>query len=357
MKFGIMFFSSFLEEKCGSPYSLLLEAAKLADREEFTAIWTPERHFHRFGGGFSNPAMTSAALAMVTNRIQLRAGSLISPLHHEIRIAEDWAIIDNLSGGRAAISFGSGWNANDFVFAPERYQDRREIMYRQITAIQQLWRGDTLSVPNPFGKTVEVALFPQPVNRNLPIWITSSGDIATFRRAGAIGANLLTHLVGQDLAQLRDKIREYRMAREEHGFPAMGGIVSLMVHTYLDETKPLAETKARPALRNYLQSALELEQRAAAGGGTVSGGRKAHSEAASPALAAEMLEISVDRYLSGNSIIGTVETAVQVITAFEMAGVDEIACLIDFGLSQEDVLGSIGRIAKLARMARTRDYL
>ena len=57
---------------------------------------------------------------MLTNRMQLRAGSLISPLHDAIRITEEWSLVDQLPAGRFAISFGSGWNVNDFVFFPER---------------------------------------------------------------------------------------------------------------------------------------------------------------------------------------------------------------------------------------------
>src|SRR5438874_1155394 len=113
MDFGLMFFSSDAGASAHK-YGLLLEAAKRADERGFCCVWTPERHFDRFGGIFPNPAVTSAALAMVTRRLQLRAGSLISPLHDVIRIAEEWAVVDNLSNGRVAISFGSGWNVNDF---------------------------------------------------------------------------------------------------------------------------------------------------------------------------------------------------------------------------------------------------
>jgi len=130
MEFGLMFFFSADQNLDGNKYKLLIEAAKFADEHEFCCVWTPERHFHKFGGLFPNPAVTNAALAMVTNRLQLRAGSLVSPLHDVVRIAEEWAVVDNLSDGRAAISFGSGWNINDFVFFPGRYAERSEELFR-----------------------------------------------------------------------------------------------------------------------------------------------------------------------------------------------------------------------------------
>src|SRR3990172_8023447 len=142
MEFGVMFFSSVDESGAGNKYRLLTEVARYADTHGFSSVWTPERHFHRFGGLFPNPSVTSAAVAALTSRVHVRAGSLISPLHDPVRIAEEWAVVDNLSGGRVGISFGSGWNVNDFVFFPDRYPRRREIMFEQIEIVRKLWRGE-----------------------------------------------------------------------------------------------------------------------------------------------------------------------------------------------------------------------
>ena len=119
-----MFFAGSDRPGADDLYSLVRQAAQFADHAGFRAVWTPERHFHEFGGLFPNPWVLGAALAALTERVQIRAGSLISPLHDPIRIAEEWAVVDNLSNGRVAISFGAGWNADDFVFYPDRYAVR-----------------------------------------------------------------------------------------------------------------------------------------------------------------------------------------------------------------------------------------
>src|ERR1700694_4354930 len=104
MEFGLMFFASQEADAPRRPrYRLLTEAAVFADQRGFCGMWTPERHFHAFGGVFSNPSVLGAGLATITQRIQIRAGSLISPLHDPIRIAEEWSVVDNLSRGRVAI--------------------------------------------------------------------------------------------------------------------------------------------------------------------------------------------------------------------------------------------------------------
>ena len=100
------------------PYDLLMRSAEFGDQHGFKAIWTPERHFHDFGGLYPNPAVTSAALASRTKTIDIRAGSCVLPLHHPVRVAEDWAMVDNLSHGRVGLAMAAGWQPNDLSFDP-----------------------------------------------------------------------------------------------------------------------------------------------------------------------------------------------------------------------------------------------
>src|SRR5207253_455901 len=127
--FSLFYFASD-ERKDGDKYRLLLEGARFADQNGFTAVWTPERHFHAFGGLFPSPSVMGAALATMTSNIRIRAGSVVLPLHNPLRVAEEWAVVDNLSHGRAGVSFASGWHDRDFVFAPEDYADRKKVVFR-----------------------------------------------------------------------------------------------------------------------------------------------------------------------------------------------------------------------------------
>src|SRR5471032_3059643 len=107
-EFSLFFFSADSAEREGPKYHMLLEAATFADEHGFAAVWTPERHFQRFGGLYGSPAVTGAALAVLTKHISIRAGSVVIPLQNPLRVAEEWAMIDNLSNGRVGISVASG---------------------------------------------------------------------------------------------------------------------------------------------------------------------------------------------------------------------------------------------------------
>jgi natural product biosynthesis luciferase-like monooxygenase protein len=347
MDLGIMFFSSLHETEPDDRYGLLLAAARFADRHGFCCIWTPERHSHAFGGLFPNPAVTSAALATVTERLQLRAGSLISPLHQPLRIAEEWSVVDNFSRGRVAVSFGCGWNADDFVFFPERYSERQKVMYQQIAEVRSLWRGEAVRQRNGAGKEIAVTLFPRPVQRELPVWITSSGNAETFASAGAAGANVLTHLIGQGLPALAEKIERYRESRRAHSLPANEGKVTLMLHTYLGDDREEVRDLVRRPFREYLRSALSLEQLAAAGGGVVSGGHRVDPHEIPAADLEDLLDVTFDRYFEGASLMGTPDDCVGLIGRLEEIGVDEVACLIDFLPDRPRVLAGLERLARL----------
>ncbi len=153
MGFSLFYFAADAGES-GNKYRLLLEGAKFADTHDFEAVWTPERHFHPFGGLYPNPSLTSAAVAVVTNRIGIRAGSVVLPLHNPIRCAEEWSVVDNLSNGRVGLSFASGWHAGDFALAPGNFKDRRELMARGIETVRALWRGEAVTTPSGDGKDI-----------------------------------------------------------------------------------------------------------------------------------------------------------------------------------------------------------
>lgn len=342
-----MFFSSTAQKSSGGRYDLVTEAVRFADAHGFRCVWTPERHFHEFGGLFPNPSVVSAALAMITSRLQIRAGSLISPLHDPVRVVEEWSVVDNLSGGRVAVSFGSGWNADDFIFFPERYASRQAVMYDQIELVRRLWRGERVTRRNHLDKEITLSLYPRPVQEELPVWITSSGNVETFRSAGRYGANLLTHLLGQDVEALADKIRAYREARREAGHDPAAGTVTLMLHTFLGADVEEVRAKVYAPFRAYLRSAVSLERKAALSGGVISGGHQVAAHDIPAEVMEDLLDLTFDRYFHSAALMGTKESCKQLVWQLKDAGVDEIACLLDFGVADADVLEGLRHLAEL----------
>jgi natural product biosynthesis luciferase-like monooxygenase protein len=235
----------------------------------------------------------------------------------------------------------------DFVFFPERYARRQAVMYEEIETVRALWRGETIVRANGDAPDVAVRLHPTPVQPELPIWITTSGNVETFVSAGSRGANVLTHLVGQTLGELAEKIRGYRESRERAGFDPDGGIVSLMLHTFIGVNDADVMALVKAPFCAYLESAVRLETRAAAGGGVISGGRRIEPHGIQPDTMAELLEVTFRRYFETASLMGTPERCRRMVWQLIEAGVNEIACLIDFGPPYADVMQSLHRLADL----------
>ena len=326
-------------------YKLLLEGAKFADTHNFTAIWTPERHFHPFGGLYPNPSVTSAAVAAITQKVQIRAGSVVLPLHDPLRVAEEWAVVDNLSDGRVGLSFATGWIANDFVLAPQHYTERKKIMLEKIETVRKLWRGETIALRNPTGNEVSVKIYPQPLQPELPIWLTASSNPDTFRQAGAMGTNLLTHLLGQSVDELAEKIALYRQSRQEHGHEDPGH-VTLMLHTFLGTEDVAVREKVRHPFYTYLGSSVELMSTLAQ-----SSGYSADLNSLTEDDMAAILAHGFDRYYETSGLMGTVSTCLPMVERLKKIGVDEVACLIDFGVDEDEVLASLHELARLKEKA------
>jgi natural product biosynthesis luciferase-like monooxygenase protein/FkbM family methyltransferase len=321
-------------------YRLLLEGAKLADERGFKALWTPERHFHTFGGLYPNPSVTGAAVAAVTRRLGIRAGSVVLPLHDPVRVAEEWSVVDNLSGGRVGISFASGWHSGDFIFAPDDFESRHEVMYRGIETVRALWRGEAVARRAPGGEDVEIRIQPRPLQSELPVWITAFASPVTFRHAGAIGAGVLTHLLDQTLDEVAEKIRIYREAWRVAGHPGEG-TVTLMIHTFVAEDDATAREIVRGPFTNYLRSSFGLVTKMAKSYGLGEGASL--SEADLDAVLAH----AFDRYFETAGLFGSPATCRQTLDRLRALGVDEVGCLIDFGIPSEAALESLRRLADL----------
>jgi natural product biosynthesis luciferase-like monooxygenase protein len=341
MDFSLLFFSSYTN-KDQHKYKLLLESVRFADKAGFAAVWTPERHFHEFGGLYPNPSVTSAALAMITKRIQLRSGSVVSPLHDPMRIAEEWSVVDNLSKGRVAISFASGWNPNDFAVNGSSYATRHATMYEQIDTVKKLWRGESVQRINGLGKEVSLRIFPAPVQPELPVWVTSGGNDETFISAGSIGANVLTHLLGQELADVERKIKLYRAARKQHGHQGPGK-VAIMLHTYIGNEIEEVEKLVEQPFTDYLKSSIGLSKILTEEAGI-------REEDISEEKKKTIIRNAFLRYYKTGSLIGTKNSCSETIQRLKAIGVDEIACLVDFGMEQNEVMRGLGKLQQLKQL-------
>ncbi|MGW2085571.1 MupA/Atu3671 family FMN-dependent luciferase-like monooxygenase [Streptomyces sp. NPDC001880] len=349
--FSLYFFGDYPDDGSGPKegrYELLMEAARFADQHGFEALWMPERHFNSFGGLFPNPAVLAAALSRETRRIRLNAGSVVLPLHDPIRVAEEWSMADNLSGGRIGLGVASGWNANDFVFFPERFGPHKQEMYDRLEQVRSLWRGEALRRTTGDGER-EIRLYPRPVQTMPPLYTAVVGNPESYERAAAHDLGIVTNLMTQDIDQLADNIARYRRARARHGLDPDAGRVAVLLHTYLAEDHDTARAEAFAPMARYMQASLSLFS-----GVTNSLGVTADLRSLSEDDLDVVFRRAYGRYCDQRALIGDVDTVLPVVDAVVDAGADEIVALVDFGVSADQLRAGLPRLDALRRRHRER---
>ncbi|WP_415835330.1 non-ribosomal peptide synthase/polyketide synthase, partial [Corallococcus soli] len=344
LQLSLSYFANDEDSLSGPKYELLMEGAKFADANGFSAVWTPERHFHSFGGLYPQPAVVSAALAAVTKNLRLRSGSVVLPLHDPLLVAEQWSVVDNLSQGRVDVSVATGWHVQDFTFAPQNYADRRNILLRHLETLRALWRGERQRRPGGNGVTVEVGLRPKPVQPELPVWLTATANPETFRLAGELGAGVLTGLFAHSLEELKPKVALYREAWRRNGHPGRGHI-TCMLHTFLGDDEAEVLRQVRKPLLGYFRGSADITASLLAAQGHQGELNKISKEDIDA-----LLEHTFEHHAKGTGLIGTVDSGLKRLRDVRASDVDEVTCLIDFGLETPVVLQGLRRLATLREL-------
>jgi natural product biosynthesis luciferase-like monooxygenase protein len=274
-------------------------------------------------------------------------------LHNPLRVAEEWSVVDNLSRGRVGISVASGWHPLDFALAPRSYADRKDLMFQSVETIRRLWRGESVTVEGVDGGEVSVRTLPQPVQAELPVWVTIAGSRNSWVRAGEIGANVLTAILREPLSVLAEKIKLYREARARHGHDPESGEVSVMLHTFVGEHDHVVKEQVRGPLCDYFrtnikQLGLQKEFFMARQGMDTSLDVESMIESDLDSI----VSFAFERYYNTTLLCGTPDKCAGLIERLSEVGVNEAACLIDFGLSRELVMESLGHLAELKERYR-----
>lgn len=345
IRFSFLFFSDVRKDIADAEkYAFMRDITLFADREGFEAVYLPERHFHEFGSIYANSAIMAAHLIPQTTRIRFRTAGVSLPLHHPAEVVEWWAMNDVLSQGRVDLGFGSGWNKPDFILAPENYENRRKICSDAIPIVQKLWRGETVAFAGPGGEPIPVTVYPRPLQRELNVWLLVTQNDEGFIHAGRMGYNVFTMLYGNNFDVMQKKITLYRNARREAGFAPDSGVITLMLHTLLLDDGEQVRKAVEAPFKKYIKSSLDAHLQAAI---DENGG-----QALDETEKSKMLEYAYQRYYKTCAIFGTVEDGQGIVNQARAAGVNEIACLVDFGVDYSVIRQSLAQLKRLINLYR-----
>lgn len=218
-------------------YRETVKHAVEAERLGFDGFALTEHHFW-YDGYCPSLMPVLAAIARRTQRITILPLALLLPLRDPLRVAEEIAVIDQLSGGRLALGFGYGYRSEEFEGFEVDRRRRGSRFSEQIAILRAAFANDRFSHEGEFYTYADVALSPKPLQQpHPPLWLAGGTQASTARRAGRLGIAYFAAGTGQTLKQIEALIGEYKAAASAAGVPRSRQKFGVIVDTLIGKNQ------------------------------------------------------------------------------------------------------------------------
>src|SRR5437763_511982 len=168
----------------------ILDEALYAEEVGLNSAWIGEHHFSTLGV-LSCPDLVLAHVAARTKKIRLAPAVTVLPLHQPIRVAEQWATLDLLSGGRVDFAAGRGYDRREYAPFHVSFEDNQSIFEEGMEIVRRLWASDApISHHGRHYRFDDVAITPRPVQRPIPAYVASFSR-PSIELAARLGCNLI----------------------------------------------------------------------------------------------------------------------------------------------------------------------
>ncbi|MBM4763726.1 LLM class flavin-dependent oxidoreductase [Bacillus sp. B15-48] len=296
----------------------VLEQTVVADELGYKAAWFAEHHFSEYGI-MTTPQTFLAVAAERTKNIRLGTAIVTLPFKNPIQVAEDYALLDVLSGGRINLGLGSGYLPHEFAGFNVDGKDKALRFNDSLAVIKKAWTGEKFSHDGDYYQYKDIKLEVTPKQKEMPIWIGTLSHNGA-QHVGEMGYNIsgVPYVACNSVPQLKDIIDNYKKTYREAGHDESKIHTPLALHAYVAETREEAIEIAKPHLDLYLDTRMY--------------GKSAKYE---------------DLRDRGQVLIGSPQDVIEMLKEYEDAGCDEVMLLMNYGgLPHEKVVQSMELVAK-----------
>jgi alkanesulfonate monooxygenase SsuD/methylene tetrahydromethanopterin reductase-like flavin-dependent oxidoreductase (luciferase family) len=268
MRLGVCYNIDYHPEVHGSPeeyFETILQQVELLDELGYDTVWFSEHHCAAYS--FGNPAVMAAAAAQRTKRIRIGTGVSLAPLQHPIFLAEQYGMLDVLSGGRLEYGVGRGYLMQEYDWLKIPIEESHS-RYRE--AVEFMIKAWTSTGPMSFhGKHFDVdgyTYFPPPVQKPFPaVYASAAGTMDSFAWAGKMGLNLGTAIFVPSIEPIIEGIALYKRTLAENGFDPATREVCCITQMYCAPTKAEAVRDGGSYATNYYRFFSEVNAQARVG--------------------------------------------------------------------------------------------
>jgi alkanesulfonate monooxygenase SsuD/methylene tetrahydromethanopterin reductase-like flavin-dependent oxidoreductase (luciferase family) len=291
-------------------YAQVMRQCELAEQLGYDTFFCAEHHFHEYGV-VPDPAVMLSALAQRTKRIRLGSAISILTFHDPRRIAESYAMVDTLSGGRLVFGVGSGYLAHEFVGYGQDAKQKRERFNENLALVKRLLAGETVSYRGQFSATEKAVLNVLPhQGRVPPIYVAVLAREAACH-VGRQGDRVFTvpYASCRDFADIANMLAEFRNGRAEAGLAPHDEDHIVTLHTHVAASDEEARRQAKPAYDLYVDTRLYAKK-----------------------------HVYEDVLASGLALFGSVETIAEKVRQLYGMGVRHVATMHNFGALEPQIV-------------------
>ena len=307
-------------------YAQVLAQAEFAEQEGYDTFFVAEHHFHEYGV-VPNPLIMLSAMAQRTRRIRLGTAISILTFHDPLTLAEGYAMIDVLSGGRLTLGLGSGYLKHEFEGYGIHPSEKRDRFDENLAIVEKALAGERVRYEGTWRTVEDVALNVTPLQRPAPpVYVAILAAEAAYH-VGRKGQKIFTvpyASVGtfDDIAGL---VEAYRNGQADGGIESHPDDILVTLHTHVGETDAEARRTAEAAFDLYVDTRLYARK-----------------------------QTYDDIMSSGLSLMGGVYTVRDKVAALQAMGVNHLVTLHNFGLIPvPDIEASMRRLMRDAVPAAT----
>lgn len=229
----------------------IIDQIVLGDEIGFDTVWLGELHFGRRSSILASPLMVLAAAAQRTKRIRLGTAVSLLPLHSPVKMAEEAATADILSGGRLEFGVGRGTAPIHYVGYNISQEESRERFEEALEVILKAWTNDTFSYRGKYFQAEDLSVVPKPLQKPHPPLRLAANSPDTF----AIGGRLGLPIFSSPLINPPEKLHEHLAVHRETLKPGARQDVALMFSVHVSENRAKAREECEASLMNFFKAA------------------------------------------------------------------------------------------------------
>lgn len=309
-------------------YEQVIAQAELAEQLGYDTFFVAEHHFHEYGA-VPNPAVMLSTLAQRTRRLRLGSAISILTFHNPLTVAESYAMVDVLSGGRVVLGVGSGYLKHEFAGYAVDPAEKRERFDENLTILKRALDGERITFHGRFNALEAVQINVQPVQRPIPLYVAILNRVGAYHVGKQGNAIMCVPYASVDrFDEIGPMVAEFRRGRAEAGLAPSDDDGTFAFHTHVADNDCACRREAEKAFDLYVETRLYAKR-----------------------------QVYDDIMRSDLALFGSVETvAAKMVRLYDM-GIRHVLTLQNFGLMPPDLVHNSMRLMANEVMPRVHETI